>query len=392
MEQQNQNVGVQNSPINIVVKNLGVILSVFVFLLPVFFVPAVSVNLYVAKITLLATGLVVVFAVFLSSVLSTGSIEIPKAKYLIPMGIFGLVSLASSVFSGSINTSVVGGVFDLGSSGFILMLIFALFLVILAVKNVGVINKVVSFATYSAIALSAYTIFGSFSGSLLPQSVASKLPLFLAGGAIDTAIVLGIAVILSMCALNMGELSKRIKIILSLLMVYSMIFIGAVNFVPVIVVLGLVSLVFFVYVLSWSVGIPDGVQSNQNHRKISFSSLAVFVVAVVLILGGTGVSGYLSKIIKVQASEIRPNFETTMNLTMESWNRNFALGVGPNRFVEFWSAHKPLEINQTQFWNTDFYSGSGFVPTIAITTGLLGLLSLLAFIGMYIMSGVKPLH
>ena len=80
-----------------------------------------------------------------------------------------------------------------------------------------------------------------------------------------------------------------------------------------------------------------------------------------------------------------------MDLSLLSWKQNFALGVGPNRFSEFWDMHKPVEINQTQFWGTEFYSGSGFVPTIAITTGLLGLLSLLAFIVMYLLTGVKAI-
>ena len=65
MEENNEGVQVQNSPVNVLVKKLGIILSVFVFLLPVFFVPVLGVSLYVAKITLLATGLVAIFAVFL---------------------------------------------------------------------------------------------------------------------------------------------------------------------------------------------------------------------------------------------------------------------------------------------------------------------------------------
>jgi Tfp pilus assembly protein PilF len=288
----------------------------------------------------------------------------------------------------------MGTTFDFGTSGSILMLVFAMFMTVTAIKNVGAVGKVISAFIYSAIVLAFYTLLGTFGASLLPASVASKMPLFPAGGVIDTAIIFGIAAILSLCALNMTEVSKRMKIILSVLIAYSLLFIGAANFVPVIVVLGLISLVFFVYILSWSVGIRGGAapeNATQNNRKISLSSLVVLVVSVVFLLGGSGIGGYLSKAMKVQTAEIRPNFETTMNLAMASWKQNFALGVGPNRFAEFWSSHKPIEINQTQFWNTDFYAGSGFVPTIAITTGLLGLISLLAFIGMYVLSGIKAI-
>ncbi|MEK7116536.1 MAG: tetratricopeptide repeat protein [Patescibacteria group bacterium] len=383
MEQ--DNVQAQSGSVNALVKKLGVILSFFVFLIPIFFVPVIGVSLFVAKITLLATGLVAIFAVFLSSALSTGVIEMPKAKYLIPMGVFAVVALISSALSGAIGYSMAGLMFDLGTAGSLVMLVFSLFITIMAIKSIGTVNKVIYAFIYSTIALAAHTIIGTFGISLIPAAAAAKIPLLLAGGVIDTAIIFGVDVILSLCAINMTEISKRMKIILSVLMAYSVLFIGAASFMPVIIILGIISLVFFVYILSWSVG------QEESPSKISLSSLIVLVVMVVLVLGGAGIGGYLSKAMKMQTTEVRPNFQTTMNLTVASWQKNFAFGIGPNRFSEFWALRKPAEINQTQFWNTDFYSGSGFIPTIGITTGLLGLLSLLAFIVLYAMSGVKAI-
>ena len=374
-----------NNSGNVLVKKLGAILSVFVFLLPVFFIPAGSVSLYVAKITLLATGLVALFAVFLSTVLSTGVIEIPKAKYLIPLSLFAVVALISSVLSGSIGASVAGTVFDLGTSGSILMLVLATLMTVVSVKNVGLVNRVVSAFIYSAIALAVYTLIGIYGSALIPASLGTQMPIFLSGGLIDTAVILGAATILALCVINMTEVSKRMRYLLFALMAFSILFISASNFMLVVVMLGLISLVFFVYILSWSVG-----REGENHN-ISVPSLVVLIVSVVLILGGSNIGGYVSKIMKIQTTEIRPNFQTTMTLATTAWKQNFALGIGPNNFSKFWAAYKPIEINQTQFWNADFYSGSGFIPTIAITTGLLGLLSLLAFIGMYLLSGVKAI-
>lgn len=399
-----QNIHTQNSSGNVLVKKLGLILSVFVFLLPVFFVPVLGVNLYVAKITFLVTGLVVMFVIFLSSVLSTGVIEVPKAKYLIPIVFFALVSVASSIFSGAISNSIIGSIFDLGTSGSILLLVFTMLITILASKSVGIVSKVLQFFIYSAVILAVYTLLRTFGVSLLPEALASKAPSLLLGSSIDTAIIFGAAVILSLCAINMTEISKRNRMILFALMFYSMVFIGSTNFLPVIVVLSIVSLIFFVYMLSWSMGdnkakYAEGGQietwqpqnNAQINRKISLSSLIILIVSVLFLLGGTNISGYISKVIKVQSIEIRPNFQTTMNLTVDSWQKNFIFGVGPNRFSKFWSLHKPIEVNQTQFWNSEFYFGSGFIPTVAVTTGLLGILSLLVFIGMYVISGVKAI-
>jgi tetratricopeptide (TPR) repeat protein len=132
-------------------------------------------------------------------------------------------------------------------------------------------------------------------------------------------------------------------------------------------------------------------EAPQASRKISLSALTVLLLSVVLFLGGSGISGFLSKAMKTQNAEVRPSFQTTMNLAVAAWQKNPVLGIGPNRFSEFWAANKPAEINSSQFWNADFYFGSGFIPTAAITTGLLGLLSLLVFIGMYLTSGVKAI-
>lgn len=398
MEQNIQNVQAQNSSGNILVRKLGTIFSVFIFLLPVFFVPIDSVGLYTAKITLLASGLVAIFAVFLSSVLSTGVIEIPKVKYLIPIIIFAVVALISSALTGVINISIAGDVIDLGSSGSILMLVFALFMTVVAIKSTGAVSKVISAFIYSTLALAVYTLVSTIGASLLPAVMASRMPVFLAGGIIDTAIIFGAAVILALCALNMTELSKKMKYILLVLIAFSILFVGAANFMPVVVILGIISLIFFVYILSWSFGRPsteisggEGAVGQENNRKISLSSLVVLIAMVVLVLGGSGIGGYLSSVMKIQSVEIRPNFQTTMNLTVNAWKQNFAFGVGPNRFVEFWSANKPSDINQTQFWNSDFYFGSGFVPTLGITTGLLGLIALLVFIAMYVMNGIKAI-
>lgn len=384
----------QNGSVNVLVKKLGLILSGFIFLLPVFFVPALGVSLYVAKVTLLATGLVALFAVFLSSVLSTGSLEVPKVKFLLPIGLLALAALCSSIFSGNITSSIMGSVFDLGTSGLIVMLVFALFMTMLSVKSVSVVGKAMTAFVYSSLAVAAYTLLAAFAASALPASLASRMPLFLLGGAVDSAILFGAAVIISLCTINMTEISKRMKIILSVLTGFSILFIGAANFRPVVVILGVISLVFFVYILSWSVGRPgqsEGETEGDGRRKISLSSLIVLVATIILILGGSSIGGFLSRTMNVEATEVRPNFETTMNLALSSWKQNFALGIGPNNFPSFWAAHKPLEINQTQFWNADFYGGSGFIPTLAVTTGLLGLLCVLVFLFLYATAGVKAI-
>lgn len=375
---------------NVLVKKLGVILSAFVFLLPIFFVPNEIVNLYVAKITLFATGLVIIFAVFLSSVLSKGIIEMPKAKYLLPIFLFGVISVISSIFSDSIENSISGNFFDLGTAGSILMLVFSLFVTIVSIRSINVVDKIMSWFLYSSMVLSLYTIVVNLFGASFPKFLISKIPQFLPGGVIDVAIILGASVIVSLGALNMKDLPKKIHYSIVGLIVVSLVFIGAASFLPIIVLLGISALMFFVYLLSWNLS-GNALESGQSNRKISISALSVLMVMTIFVLGGSGIGSYLSEKLKIQVAEIRPNFQTTMNLTVKAWQKNVAFGIGPNRFANFWSQNKPIDVNQSQFWSSEFYSGSGFIPTVAITTGLVGLLSLLFFIAMYLLYGVKAI-
>lgn len=141
------------------------------------------------------------------------------------------------------------------------------------------------------------------------------------------------------------------------------------------------------YTLSWSVSAPG----EQKKEHASFPSLFVLALSLIFILSGGSVSAFLSNTFKMNMVDVRPNFEVTMNLIGSAWKQNAAFGVGANMFKELWDMKRPVEINVTQFWATDFNFGSGFVPTVAITTGLLGLLSLLVFLVLYIYTGFKAI-
>ena len=67
------------------------------------------------------------------------------------------------------------------------------------------------------------------------------------------------------------------------------------------------------------------------------------------------------------------------------------LGAGPNRFVTEWQKYKPSDVNTSVFWGIDFAFGIGLLPTLAVTTGLLGLLFWLLFFMFYLKVGVKSL-
>jgi Tetratricopeptide repeat len=66
-------------------------------------------------------------------------------------------------------------------------------------------------------------------------------------------------------------------------------------------------------------------------------------------------------------------------------------GVGPNKFSFAWAKYKSQDINNTPFWDVVFNSGSGLLPTFASTTGILGILALVFFFVLFIVSGIRSI-
>ncbi len=51
--------------------------------------------------------------------------------------------------------------------------------------------------------------------------------------------------------------------------------------------------------------------------------------------------------------------------------------------------YKPAVVNNTQFWDTFFDSGSGLLTTFDATTGVLGILAWVLFLLLFLVIGVK---
>ena len=365
-------------------------LLLLVFLTPVIFLPSIFLSLYSVKVVFLATVIVVFLGAFLGNTLSTGKISFPKSKFLIPVALLPLFALISSFFSGAISKSVAGVVFDLGTSGsfFILSLLF--FIAIFASRGearIG-IKSIYALLLSSALVI-VHLLVRIFAGSL-PESVGLRIPNFLVGGMIDTAIFMGVVVIALLSILNTFTLSNRIKYLMYAVLAFAVLFIGASGFMPAIVVIGIFSLIYFVYTFAWSVGSQNNI-SQAGTQKASFPSLFVLILTVVFILSGGAVSGYLSNIFNVNMMEVRPNTLTTLSLVGDALTVNPVFGVGPNMFKELWDLQRPVDINLTQFWASEFAFGSSFVFTLFSTVGLLGILSILFFFGLYILSGYRAI-
>jgi len=129
----------------------------------------------------------------------------------------------------------------------------------------------------------------------------------------------------------------------------------------------------------------------STNQKYAVVAIAVLVVSIAFIIAGSSIGGYVSSVFNISQIEARPSWQSTIDITKKAYSENLLFGSGPNTFGSQWTAFKPQSINNTLFWNVDFNSGVGLIPTSFTTTGLVGGLAWLAFFILFIYSGYKNL-
>jgi hypothetical protein len=133
--------------------------------------------------------------------------------------------------------------------------------------------------------------------------------------------------------------------------------------------------------------------NTTGKTPIGFSAAALFVLAVMLALfiSQGSITNMLATSLDVSHVEVRPSWETTVAIAHQVYNANPIFGSGPGTFVQDWSLYRPRELNNTIFWNSDFDTGIGFIPTSFITTGAVGAIAWIVFLALFLMTGFRTL-
>lgn len=106
------------------------------------------------------------------------------------------------------------------------------------------------------------------------------------------------------------------------------------------------------------------------------ASLGLIAVSIVMLLIRTPLVGLQFQ------PEVSPSLRSTVSVAQGVFTegiKNVLLGSGPGTFGLDWNLYKPPSINQSLFWNVRFNQGFSWIATLVPTTGILGVLSFLAF-------------
>lgn len=367
-------------------------LFIVIVLLPFFFLPLTNIPIENSKGLLLVAGLLVCIVCWAIARFLDGKVILPKSWLLVSgLGVV-LAFLLSAFLSVKSQVSWFGIMFDIGSFWFI----FSAFVLMLMCSIIFRTSKQARIVLFGIIASSVFVLVFQglhlFMPNILSLGVLSGKTTNLLGSWSALGIFAGFTGLLSLLVVEFFQISKNKKILFIILILLSILLIATVNFPLIWVLLGISSLMIFVYKVSIAL------QKNEEEKK-NFPLIS-FVVAMVALLfflnpliplpsGPVYLKDVISNTLKISNTEVSPSFSATMSVTKGVLSKNPFFGIGPNRFDEAWAMYKPVSINSTQFWGDSFSSGSGLLPTLFSTTGYLGILAWVVFLGLLIFTGVK---
>lgn len=383
--------------VEVLLRSISQNIIVVVFgVLPLFFIPTQFEPFDYIKTIFVIGGVLLSIMFFSLSVLRSGKVQIAAPMALGGLWLVALATVISAMLSGDMRDAFLGD--DLGVHTALFLVLLALVATVASVigQTKVTIIRLYILLTGSVVALGFFHILRLVFGSgMLSFGMFTSLVDTPIGGWNDLALFFGLSILLSLIALEQLPLTKWGKVFFSTGIGFALVMLAVVNFFAVWIVLALVSLMVLMYSLTKDRFAEktltlDGKKSSVSIHSIILS-VSVFIVSVVFIIGGGAVGGAVSKLTGVSYIEVRPSFEATVDIARSVYKENALVGIGPNKFADAWRLYKDPSINQTIFWATDFKGASGYVTTLFVTTGILGMLSWLLFFGLFLFAGFRML-
>lgn len=351
-------------------------LFLVIVLLPLFFFPFFDIPIEISKSFLIVVGLAVSFISYLGARFSDGKIVIAKSPiFLTGLGIV-VITFLSAFFSDSIKTSLFGIMFDTGTAFFALSAFLFLIMSSILFKDHNKAKQIIFSSMFSFSLVFLFQILKMLAPKVFSFGVLVSNTDNIFGSWNSLGILASLSLISAVIILEFFNLKKQGKIITIVMAVLSLFFVILVNFPLSWQVIGIFALLVFIY----KVSIHSKKDSDKNKFQFPAYAFGLVMISLLFFMSGQFIGSYLPRVLGITSIEVGPSISTTFSVAKDSLSKDPFFGVGPNKFTEIWALYKPANINNTQFWDTSFSVGSGLLPTMALTTGILGILAWLSFI------------
>ncbi|MES2994740.1 MAG: tetratricopeptide repeat protein [Patescibacteria group bacterium] len=382
---------------------LTVALAAIAMIFP--FKPVVIIPFLYTKVSILAIGALIALALFILARLTRGNIVIPPPALLGALWLVPFAYALSTLFSGvSAEAAFFGRELETDTFGFVLLLAALASLTALAFrrgKEYRTFFRVLGVTL--GIVLVAEAVF-ILVGRLAPSLMAPTTNLI--GSFPDLGMVVGLGVVTTLLALRLLALAPRTRTLLYIAGAVSLLIVALVNSPLIWSLIALVALALFIEAImrhrtsSSDESDLDGValllseneaESRGTDSRSLLAPLITLAISIFFIVGGSTIGNALVSSFGTNLIDVRPSWQSTFEVGSHTYASSPLFGSGPGTFGEQWLKFRDRAINDTVFWNIDFVSGIGSIPTSLVTTGIVGVLAWLAFLGIFLFVGVRTL-
>ena len=356
---------------NTLTKISKISIYLLVFLMPVFFLP------WTANVLDFNKQVLLIFLVFISlfcwllKSLKEGKINLNWSRFNLVVILFLVILGLSTLFSSYKYGSFWGWPLDIAPS-FLTILGFVLlyFLIVNIFQTAEIFGLLLTLAlsSFLAVLFGGLQLFGKF---FLPFDFA-RLTSFNTVGTVNG---LGVfAALLLPLIISLIFISKRV--IKFLLAIFGLAMLGLIFLVN--------SWVAWVSLLIGVAAILIFGIARREAFQTSWLTLSMVLLVIALFFGIFRVS---IPALPATPLEVSPSQTTTFNIAAQTLKESIPtlfLGSGPSTFVYDYSKFKPETINQTAFWGVRFSSGASEILDKLATTGILGLISFLGILAVFL--------
>lgn len=369
-------------------------LYIFIFLLPLWFLPFTGNIIDLNKQVLMIVLLTIALIAWLGKLLTQEKVRWHKELIILIFLGFVIICGLATIFSARPYDSFMGFDTHLNRALINVVYFFVLFLLLINYgvenrekRNTDILKFLSVFLVSSAIVgiIGLLQILGKF---IFPWDFA-KVNSFNTIGSVNSlgiflAVILPLTLGLLFSIKHEGKKKEKamavgLKILLIVLTCLSLIIILLLNFqtIWIITAVGMV--------------ITSGFLLAKRHllqsQNLAWSAVPVAILALCLIF-----LFFRPSLFDLQLPmELGLTHRASFDIAKEVIQRNPILGTGPETFVYNYSLYKPEAINQTVFWNIRFSGASSEILSLLSEIGILGVLAFFALIVIFLLKMIKSL-
>jgi tetratricopeptide (TPR) repeat protein len=361
-------------------------LYALIFLAPLFFLPATISYVAINKQILILFLAILSFICYLANSISAKKILYPRSLISFAVFFVFISIVLSSIFSQSKMASYYGELIQPDSllSFGIYVLVFFLASIFFGKKDFSAIGVVFVSSLILANVFNTLQILGIF---ILPFDYAKQASFNTIGSSFDFGFFAAFGLVVIVSASSNIKMNIPYKALLFVAGLSSVVAVAILNIRSLWIEISIAMLLLLAYKFTLNLDSVEKTKKGKIHPSGIVIPLSMMIISFLFVLIGPS----LPQMNKLPI-EIKPSFSSTIDVAKGGFaSKNILIGGGPSTFAYDFNLHRPVELNQTNFWNLRFNQGFSFLATAISTLGVLGVLSFLFLFFVHVHFFIKKL-